>query len=94
MAGAGGLRGVWAWYQAKLVQNPVRTQMITSGILWGTGDVVAQSISRSLERRAAVKDQFDGNRPVETAVCAFSITCLIRPSLQVTKICASYQVFM
>jgi protein Mpv17 len=57
MAGAlGSLRGAWGWYQVKLAQQPVRTQMITSGILWAAGDYAAQSISRGLERRRGVAD--------------------------------------
>lgn len=52
MAGVlGRMRGAWGWYQGKLAAQPIRTQMITSGILWATGDYCAQSISRTLERR-------------------------------------------
>lgn len=56
MAGALGKLGqAWGWYQAKLTQSPVRTQMITSGVLWAAGDFCAQSISRDIERRQVVK---------------------------------------
>lgn len=62
MAGVlGRLRGAWGWYQVKLAQHPVRTQMITSGILWATGDYAAQSISRSIERRRASETPVEEN---------------------------------
>lgn len=37
----------WRWYQRCLALHPVKTQVISSGILWGIGDVAAQSITRS-----------------------------------------------
>ncbi|CAM6020644.1 unnamed protein product [Sphagnum balticum] len=37
-----GLRGVWACYVHILVLHPMYTQMFTSALLWGSGDVVAQ----------------------------------------------------
>lgn len=52
MAGVlGRLRGAWGWYQLNLAKYPVRTQMVTSGILWATGDYAAQAVSRNIERR-------------------------------------------
>jgi len=57
MAGwATGMRGAWAWYQSRLLQQPVRTQMVTSGILWAAGDAMAQSVSRVMEKRSAARD--------------------------------------
>ncbi|XP_058074345.1 uncharacterized protein LOC131223076 [Magnolia sinica] len=38
---------VWKWYQKCLVVHPVKTQIISSGFLWGLGDVAAQSITHS-----------------------------------------------
>lgn len=57
MAGwATGMSGAWAWYQSRLLQQPVRTQMVTSGILWAAGDAMAQSVSRLTEKRSAARD--------------------------------------
>lgn len=39
------LMGAWKWYQMQLATNPVPTQVISSGILWGTGDIGAQYVS-------------------------------------------------
>ncbi|GLJ30013.1 hypothetical protein SUGI_0593300 [Cryptomeria japonica] len=43
--------GAWRWYQNQLTKNPVRTQIISSGILWATGDVAAQYVSFSTKKR-------------------------------------------
>lgn len=45
--GVGMLVRAWRWYQRCLALHPVKTQVISSGILWGIGDVAAQSITRS-----------------------------------------------
>lgn len=42
------LQRAWAWYRAQLTQKPLRTQIVTSGILWASGDLIAQSIERHL----------------------------------------------
>lgn len=38
---------VWRWYQNCLSVHPVRTQVISSAILWGVGDITAQYITHS-----------------------------------------------
>lgn len=38
---------VWKWYQSCLSLHPVKTQVISSGILWGIGDISAQYITHS-----------------------------------------------
>uniref|UniRef100_A0A5B7B9J1 Putative PXMP2/4 family protein 2 isoform X2 n=1 Tax=Davidia involucrata TaxID=16924 RepID=A0A5B7B9J1_DAVIN len=38
---------LWKWYQNCLSVHPVKTQVISSGFLWGVGDIVAQSITHS-----------------------------------------------
>ncbi|CAH8326704.1 unnamed protein product [Eruca vesicaria subsp. sativa] len=38
---------VWRWYQRCLIVHPVKTQVISSGFLWGFGDVTAQYITHS-----------------------------------------------
>ncbi|EFJ12200.1 hypothetical protein SELMODRAFT_124507 [Selaginella moellendorffii] len=45
------MRSAWSWYQGQLAAKPVRTQIVTSGILWAVGDMVAQSVSASVEKR-------------------------------------------
>ncbi len=51
-----GMKGAWVWYRFHLQQQPIRTQMVTSGILWAIGDAIAQSVSRSIEQRLAMKE--------------------------------------
>ncbi|XP_056163749.1 uncharacterized protein LOC115690470 isoform X3 [Syzygium oleosum] len=41
----------WKWYQSCLSVHPVKTQVISSGVLWGVGDVAAQFITHSTARR-------------------------------------------
>lgn len=38
---------LWKWYQNSLAVHPVKTQVISSGIIWGVGDIAAQSITHS-----------------------------------------------
>jgi hypothetical protein len=79
MAGwAMGMRGAWAWYQSRLLQQPVRTQMVTSGILWAAGDAMAQSVSRLTEKRSAARDN-----STTTIVCARSLSVCVCVSLSV-----------
>lgn len=37
----------WKWYQKCLAVHPVKTQIVSSGFLWGIGDVAAQAITHS-----------------------------------------------
>ncbi|CAI9100338.1 OLC1v1037313C1 [Oldenlandia corymbosa var. corymbosa] len=41
---------LWKWYQNCLAVHPVKTQIISSGFLWGTGDIIAQSVTHSAAR--------------------------------------------
>ena len=41
----------WKWYQRCMSLHPVKTQVISSGILWGVGDITAQSITHSSARK-------------------------------------------
>lgn len=36
---------LWKWYQNCLAVHPVKTQVVSSGLIWGFGDVAAQSIT-------------------------------------------------
>ncbi|KAJ9183472.1 hypothetical protein P3X46_007318 [Hevea brasiliensis] len=37
---------LWKWYQNCLAVHPVKTQVISSGFIWGFGDIGAQSITK------------------------------------------------
>ncbi|KAF0917333.1 hypothetical protein E2562_017507 [Oryza meyeriana var. granulata] len=39
------MRRLWRWYQQCLASHPVRTQVVSSGILWGLGDTGAQAVT-------------------------------------------------
>ncbi|KAF4351958.1 hypothetical protein G4B88_020586 [Cannabis sativa] len=48
---------LWKWYQNCLAFHPVKTQVISSGFLWGAGDVAAQYITHtSAKRRLKISD--------------------------------------
>ncbi|KAK9058858.1 hypothetical protein SSX86_023702 [Deinandra increscens subsp. villosa] len=36
---------LWRWYQNCLSVHPVKTQVISSGIIWGFGDIAAQTVT-------------------------------------------------
>uniref|UniRef100_A0A7N2N4D2 Uncharacterized protein n=1 Tax=Quercus lobata TaxID=97700 RepID=A0A7N2N4D2_QUELO len=38
---------LWKWYQNCLAVHPVKTQVISSAIIWGVGDIAAQTITYS-----------------------------------------------
>ncbi|XP_010527210.1 PREDICTED: PXMP2/4 family protein 2 isoform X2 [Tarenaya hassleriana] len=42
---------LWRWYQRCLAVHPVKTQVISSGFLWGIGDITAQYITHSTAQR-------------------------------------------
>ncbi|XP_006643936.1 protein Mpv17 [Oryza brachyantha] len=39
------MRRLWRWYQQCLATHPVRTQVVSSGVLWGLGDIGAQAVT-------------------------------------------------
>ncbi|KAH7435005.1 hypothetical protein KP509_06G044700 [Ceratopteris richardii] len=39
------LHGAWGWYKMQLAARPLRTQIISSSLIWAAGDVLAQFIS-------------------------------------------------
>lgn len=38
---------LWKWYQNCLAVHPLKTQVISSGFLWGVGDIAAQYITHA-----------------------------------------------
>lgn len=42
------MQRAWSWYQRQLVNKPVRTQIVTSALLWASGDAVAQRVDREM----------------------------------------------
>ncbi|XP_019183775.1 PREDICTED: protein Mpv17-like [Ipomoea nil] len=40
----------WKWYQNCLAVHPVKTQVISSGVIWGLGDVSAQAVTHYTAR--------------------------------------------
>nr|XP_043610683.1 protein Mpv17-like [Erigeron canadensis] len=42
---------VWRWYQKCLTEHPVKTQVISSGVIWGLGDIAAQSVTHATALR-------------------------------------------
>ncbi|KAK6236854.1 hypothetical protein QUC31_020651 [Theobroma cacao] len=42
---------LWKWYQNCLAIHPVKTQVISSGLIWGFGDVAAQTITHSTAKK-------------------------------------------
>ncbi|XP_051129484.1 uncharacterized protein LOC127250320 isoform X2 [Andrographis paniculata] len=36
---------LWKWYQNCLATHPVKTQVISSGFIWGFGDIAAQAVT-------------------------------------------------
>ncbi|KAB5513991.1 hypothetical protein DKX38_027897 [Salix brachista] len=48
---------LWKWYQNCLTVHPVKTQMSSSGVIWGLGDIAAQSITHyTAERNRQIKE--------------------------------------
>ncbi|KAI7750053.1 hypothetical protein M8C21_005022 [Ambrosia artemisiifolia] len=38
---------IWRWYNNFLAVHPVKTQVISSGLIWGVGDLAAQAVTRA-----------------------------------------------
>lgn len=39
---------LWKWYKNCLAVHPVKTQVISSGLIWGVGDIAAQAVTHSI----------------------------------------------
>lgn len=42
---------LWKWYQHCLATHPIRTQMVSSGIIWGIGDMAAQTVTHTTSKK-------------------------------------------
>ncbi|KAL0394045.1 UNVERIFIED_CONTAM: protein sym-1 [Sesamum latifolium] len=42
---------LWKWYQNCLATHPVKTQVISSGLIWGIGDIAAQAVTHYTAKR-------------------------------------------
>ncbi|KAE8727954.1 Adenine nucleotide alpha hydrolases-like superfamily protein, putative isoform 1 [Hibiscus syriacus] len=68
---------IWKWYERCLSIHPVKTQVVSSGVLWGIGDVGAQCITYSTARkRLQCKDaeqecKIDWKRAAVTSLFGF-----------------------
>ncbi|GBG61420.1 hypothetical protein CBR_g20451 [Chara braunii] len=53
----GAAHNAWGWYQHQLAKRPMRTQIVTSGILWGLGDGIAQRLDATVAmEKKVIKD--------------------------------------
>ncbi|KAF1865472.1 hypothetical protein Lal_00004847 [Lupinus albus] len=51
---------LWKWYKKCLNFHPVKTQVISSGVIWGVGDVAAQVVTHSIPNKT-ISHFKDGN---------------------------------
>ncbi|CAN0826288.1 Protein sym-1 [Linum grandiflorum] len=51
---------VWKWFQHCLALHPVKTQMLSSGLIWGAGDIAAQSINNYTAEKPLVFQRYEG----------------------------------
>lgn len=55
-------RATWGWYRHHLSRSPVRTQIVTSGVLWAVGDCIAQRVDQAMVRRKEWEKGHRANR--------------------------------
>lgn len=48
---------LWRWYQNCLAVHPVKTQVISSGFIWGAGDVAAQCVTHYTAKTRGVTNE-------------------------------------
>ncbi|XP_050214301.1 uncharacterized protein LOC126665526 [Mercurialis annua] len=48
---------LWKWYRNCLAAHPVKTQVISSGFIWGFGDIAAQSITIYTANKQSQSDE-------------------------------------
>ena len=47
---------LWKWYQNCLAVHPVKTQVISSGLIWGAGDIAAQAVTHYTAKKRVTFD--------------------------------------
>ena len=47
---------MWKWYQNCLAVHPVKTQVISSGLIWGAGDIAAQAVTHYTAKKRVTFD--------------------------------------
>lgn len=52
-----GLKQLWSAYERQLERHPIPTQMTTSFLLWGSGDLIAQRIEHHQQRQELLLKQ-------------------------------------
>lgn len=50
---------LWKWYRNCLAVHPVKTQVMSSGLIWGFGDIAAQMITHSTAKNHRTIDEED-----------------------------------
>ncbi|OWM86628.1 protein Mpv17 [Punica granatum] len=48
---------LWKWYQNCLRDHPVKTQVVSSGLIWAVGDVAAQTVTHTTAKRHKLEDE-------------------------------------
>lgn len=48
---------LWKWYQNSLAVHPVKTQVISSALIWGFGDIAAQTITHATAKAKSPQDE-------------------------------------
>ncbi|CAH9106259.1 unnamed protein product [Cuscuta epithymum] len=68
------LTRAWKWYQNCLAVHPVKTQVISSGLIWGLGDISAQSVTHYNLLPSDEKKEFEINwrRVATTSLFGFA----------------------
>ncbi|CAL9777224.1 unnamed protein product [Musa acuminata subsp. burmannicoides] len=54
---------LWRWYQKCLAVHPVKTQIVSSGFLWGLGDIGAQAVTQRTLRHQS-HDKKEENKEI------------------------------
>ncbi|KAJ9555689.1 hypothetical protein OSB04_010303 [Centaurea solstitialis] len=52
---------IWRWYQNCLSIHPVKTQVISSGLIWGLGDFAAQAVTHATAAKKKTLFLSNGN---------------------------------
>lgn len=82
---------LWKWYQNSLAVHPVKTQVISSAIIWGVGDIAAQTITYSTAKN---KHQIQVNNHKEyPIVLSHFYIFLIKKEKKKKRLCYFFHCF-